>query len=350
MSSSSSTVSTAGETITTSTASTVSLSADVLTAIQDAVKQVFTAEAVAANTPRLPSLSSDSPLVSSSNHLQVSSGGMWTNTVPSFLRTFTLPGSVHSAPASQLPSLATNLTTGSSNGVLFTSTGSVPSVVSPGLHQPFVIGPGYSPVPAKLVMQIVAGKFIDLNDLLPANLLPISESEPQLMLDGRLVLTSQPKKERRKFEDIVSWIEAFSVYTMVLTSFNPKRWRDLLRYKLLIVRTYRHFSGKAWLHYDQAFREHAAATNIVDWSQMNVQLYNFHTAGSASKQSNVCRSWNRGHCSSPYSSCCYAHRCSRCSGGHKEIECPQKTSYSSSRKRDSSPPVDTNRYRKAYKQ
>lgn len=108
------------------------------------------------------------------------------------------------------------------------------------------------------------------------------------MLDGRLVVTSHPKKEKRKFEDCtVSWVEAFSVYTMVLTHFTPKRWRDLLRYKLLILRTYRHFSGKAWLHYDQPFKEHAAATNLMDWSQMNVQLYNSYTAGSASKQSNV---------------------------------------------------------------
>lgn len=36
--------------------------------------------------------------------------------------------------------------------------------------QPFVVGPGISPVPAKLVSQIVVGKHIDLGDLLPVNL------------------------------------------------------------------------------------------------------------------------------------------------------------------------------------
>ena len=47
--------------------------------------------------------------------------------------------------------------------------------------QTFMVGPGVSPVPAKLVSQIVAGKYIDLCDLLPANL-QVKEPEPQLQL------------------------------------------------------------------------------------------------------------------------------------------------------------------------
>ena len=39
----------------------------------------------------------------------------------------------------------------------------------------------FSPVPAKLVSQIVAGKYVDLCDLLPANL-HVKEPEPQLQL------------------------------------------------------------------------------------------------------------------------------------------------------------------------
>ena len=35
---------------------------------------------------------------------------------------------------------------------------------------PFVVGPGVSPVPAKLVSQIVAGNYFDLCHPLPANL------------------------------------------------------------------------------------------------------------------------------------------------------------------------------------
>ena len=63
----------------------------------------------------------------------------------------------------------------------------------PVVDQPFIIGPGFLPVPAKLVSQIVAGKYVDLSELLVVNLVQ-KDPEPQLLLDGRLVLTSQPKK------------------------------------------------------------------------------------------------------------------------------------------------------------
>ena len=84
-------------------------------------------------------------------------------------------------------------------------------VSAPILHQPFVVGPGYSPIPAKLVGQIVAGKFVELSDLLSSNIV-LSEPEPQLLFDGRLVFTSTPKKAKRHIKDIATWMEAFSLY------------------------------------------------------------------------------------------------------------------------------------------
>ena len=129
------------------------------------------------------------------------------------------------------------------------------------LNQPFIVGPGFSPIPAKVVGQVVAGKFIDLGDLLPSTVAS-AEPEPQLLFDGRLVLTSTPKKPKRRIEDKATWMEAFSVYCLIMISSFPRRSRDLLQYKLLILRTYRQFSGKVWLAYDRAFREHAAAANV----------------------------------------------------------------------------------------
>ena len=198
--------------------------------------------------------------------------------------------------------------------------------------------PGFSPIPAKVVGQVVAGKFIDLGDLLPSTIAS-AEPEPQLLFDGRLVLTSTPKKPKRRVEDITTWMEAFSVYCLIMISFFPHRSRDLLQYKLLILRTYRQFSGKVWLAYDRAFREHAAAANVVDWSSINVQLFNFHAAGASPRGPNVsspdlaepagastsqilCKSWNKGRCVAPYASCHYAYRCSSCSGAYRAVNCP----------------------------
>ena len=86
----------------------------------------------------------------------------------------------------------------------------------------------------------------------------------QLLFDGRLVLTSTPKKPKRRIEDISTWLEAFSVYCLVLVSYFPHRWKDLLQYQLLILRMFRQFSSPVWLSYDRAFRENAAATNLTE--------------------------------------------------------------------------------------
>ena len=104
-------------------------------------------------------------------------------------------------------------------------------------------------------------------------------------------------------------------------------------YKLLILRMYRQFQGNAWLTYDRAFRENAAAARLTDWSSINVQLFNFHAAGSSVRRSLtepsgsssavVCRSWNNGFCVAPSSLCRFAHRCSICSSNHRASECPQ---------------------------
>ena len=259
-----------------------------------------------------------------------SSGRPFSFVVLSFISTFTVPVmSVSSSAMSAASSLF-----GASRDVAMAGT----VQPSPLVDQPFVVGPGFSPVPVKLVLQIVAGKYIDLSKLLPANL-QLKEPEPQLMLDGRLVLTSQPKKPRHRIDDIATWSEAFAIFSLILVTHFPHRWKDLMQYQLLILRTHWHFTGRVWLTYDQAFREHAAATRLTDWSCMNVQLFNFHAAGSSARSSTslhppeweplgssgslvVCISWNRGRCTSPLSICRYAHHCSSCSGAHRATAYP----------------------------
>ena len=87
-----------------------------------------------------------------------------------------------------------------------------------------MVGPGFSSVPGKLVSQILHGTFVDLSELLSANLVS-SDPEPHLILDGCLVLTAPPKKQWRQIEDITSWTEAFTVFSLVLTSSFPQRER-----------------------------------------------------------------------------------------------------------------------------
>ena len=142
----------------------------------------------------------------------------------------------------------------------------VPSLAALPLQQPFVVGPGYSPVPFKIVSQITAGKFVHLEDLLAENI-TMPKQEPQLWFNGQLVLLHMPRK---RITDIASWMEAFSIFYLILCSSFPYHWRDLTSYKLLILQTYCQFSGFCWLDYGRAFRERAAAEKVTDWSEMHV--------------------------------------------------------------------------------
>jgi hypothetical protein len=180
---------------------TSQLSAEIVTAIQKAVEQAFAAKE---KMPPPPAWPSSSPLLSQANSLLSAGtapshsgavGGKSPMVVPSFMTTF--------SSASAVPALTPNVM-GSASTDDVSASPSVQYSIVPTLHQPFVVGLGYSPIPAKLVSQIVGENFINLNDLLPANLTPASEPEPQVLFDERLVFTSAQKKPKRRFEDITS--------------------------------------------------------------------------------------------------------------------------------------------------
>ncbi|EDO35767.1 predicted protein [Nematostella vectensis] len=200
-----------------------------------------------------------------------------------------------------------------------------------------------------MVTQIVTGKYVDLRDLLPTNCSPATEAEPLLKLDGLLILTAtQSRKPKQAIEDIVSWVEAFSIYMAVATHYHPQRFKNLHQYLLLIIRTYRQFSGRAWQNYDVAFRQQAAALRCEDWSAIDTQLFNFHTAGSAplplpqprSRSTTNCISWNRGSCVAPNPSAChFTHSCLTYHRNHQVRHCPNRpTGLLSHRNRPRSPP------------
>ena len=138
---------------------------------------------------------------------------------------------------------------------------------------------------------------------------------------------------------MVTWSEAFTIFMLILTSYFPHHWKDLTSYKRLILRTYCQFSGHVWQANDQAFCQHAAVTKLVDWSTMNIQLYNFHAAGAsvhsgsggslselpepsgADSSQVICWLWNRGCCSAQFASCRFANHRSVCAGSYCASEC-----------------------------
>ena len=159
----------------------------------------------------------------------------------------------------------------------------VPSTSSPTLAPlvgiVFVVGPGYVPILGKLVAKITSGAFVELAYLLAENI-RAQEAEPHTYLDGKLLVA--PAKNRVvEITDILTWIQAFTIYQWIFCCTYPSNWQDTTQYKLLILQTASQFPGAAQLNYDTAFRKDAAASLLAGWSKMNLDLYNFHTCASS---------------------------------------------------------------------
>ena len=62
--------------------------------------------------------------------------------------------------------------------------------------------------------------------------------------------------------DILSWLQAFSIYTAILVSADTTTKEEaagLAAYKNLKLQLSKHFKGPRWPKYDQSYREWAAA-------------------------------------------------------------------------------------------
>ena len=166
--------------------------------------------------------STQSPAFSSSGTPCSTSQFSGTLVVPSFIlscSSFGSPLFVSTLPATYFANLPV-VVGGSCGG----ATGSESSTF-PNLNKAFVVGSGYAPVPYKLFCKITAGLFLDLADLLPENI-RAEEIEPQAFLEAKLVVSGS-KKRVIEITDIVTWIEAFTIFSMILCQTFPSRRKDL---------------------------------------------------------------------------------------------------------------------------
>ena len=76
--------------------------------------------------------------------------------------------------------------------------------------------------------------------------------------------------------EIVTWVQAFSIYSSISCGYHPQQAHHLWLYQLFIIRLVKQLRSLTWTNYDKAFCLDAASHHITDWSQMNVQLFNFH--------------------------------------------------------------------------
>ena len=92
--------------------------------------------------------------------------------------------------------------------------------------------PGSHSYSCEICEKITCGKFVELADLLLANLRAVGQ-ESQTFLDSKLLVS----KRRRlvEVEDILTWTEAFTIYQMMMCASRLHRWSDLTKYNHLVV-------------------------------------------------------------------------------------------------------------------
>lgn len=113
----------------------------------------------------------------------------------SFLFTSTSSFPTYSLPASIIFPFASRL---------IASHAAVPSALP--CQQAFAVGPGYSPVPLKVVSEITAGKFLNPEDLF------LQQARTSTVVRWPLSIIPHAQKPKRQIKNTASWMEAFSIF------------------------------------------------------------------------------------------------------------------------------------------
>lgn len=252
------------------------------------------------------------------------------------------------------------------------------------------LSPGAELIPQKLVAKVLSGAYVDMKELLSDNISLLQQLESFNMTATLPALPAAMKPRLREVNTLASWLYCFLAYTALRCP--DQELRDRMVYARLMKREAQRQGGQGWLEYDKAFRQHAALDPSLKWNVLNSDIkagtlfnHSSHTSsptgGGGSfcshcrevdhpttscalaylhqptqvvsvatsqppgwpfrKRTTVashslCISWNRGRCLYP-SSCSYRHVCSVCFQQHPAIDCPNRSSRSSSRDRAPGP-------------
>ena len=214
-------------------------------------------------------------------------------------------------------------------------------------------------VPQKIRERILAGEYMDFNDLLteaigssrtaPGILIQLHDGTPVHVADG-----SSIKSKRRHICDLSTWLEAWNVFLAVVVEAAPHRIQELLGYQSIITEANKRFVPAGWLEYDQQFRAIAANHPTTRWDSIESNTWQLCTTGksrpacyhcsivhppmmtgggcpfrpqrgsSVSGQSNgageTCRRFNENRCPGM---CGRLHVCQICRGQHARSDCPR---------------------------
>ena len=208
---------------------------------------------------------------------------------------------------------------------------------------------GLPPLPSKLVDAVRQWEFVDFGSLI-ADTTP--KMEDWLMTPEQVVVVpsiDQLKRKKKEITDIVTWCQAFAVYTAVHlsnASTTPDQAGGLMAYQYHIVQMQRDLGANKWLRYDQEFRLWAGAKKLSAWGDLNLSIYGKCIAGGGEssqptqKSSKEHRPMERKKGSSKHGGaarrtcfkfnfentcdrkdCTFPHLCYYCGEEHKALSC-----------------------------
>lgn len=175
--------------------------------------------------------------------------------------------------------------------------------------------------------------------------------------------------------DISQWVERYALMAAIIATRFPHKAPELFGYLITIVRAERNYEAGRWVLYDRQLHWRALARKDLNWSVMDVELFNEAFVGRVKsiprcsiclrddhlangcpqnvdrqwlallpaagqwqlppalpvspapvphtsrpeRRREVCNRYNEGRCRLP--SCKYTHQCKACGGDHPRISC-----------------------------
>ena len=141
----------------------------------------------------------------------------------------------------------------------------------------FLISANFPPIPAKLVQKIRRLEFVELNQLLPDNLVSFPNQDSELG-DQKL---PRERKKLPPIDDIPSWYLAMLLYTATCHATYPHKTGEMLAYMASILQTSFNYPVEACLSYDRVFQAQAHLKPHFNWAGDNTRLWNDKFSGRA---------------------------------------------------------------------
>lgn len=128
------------------------------------------------------------------------------------------------------------------------------------------------PLYMRLAQRVWWWEFIDMAEMLPELWACRSNDNPTNCPTARV---------RCPITDLRTWLKAFATYMAVMSQKNGGSVPESMAYMVPIIRAEEDYAEGAWVHYDTAYCQQAAACWNTTWSKVNLSLFSLYFMGMA---------------------------------------------------------------------